>query len=659
MSRMRWAIAAALALAIPAGAQSPTELSPATPTASAAPSIPEVQLSRPGASLSKADVDAWLDGFFPYALKSGGIPGAVVVIVKDGAILTERGFGLADVGRQRAVDPAVTLFRPGSVSKLLTWTAVMQLVEAGKLDLDRDVNAYLDFRIPAKFGKPITLRNLMTHTSGFAETAKYLINTEDRPPSSLDSVLKRVPDRIYPPGAIPAYSNYGASLAGYIVERVSGEPFNRYVARHIFAPLGMTRSTFDQPLPPALRPLMAKGYNFGSDKAQPFEIIPLAPAGSMSASGRDMGRFMIAHLTRGGKVLAPATAERMHAAANRPFPALPAMALGFYHEDRNGLNIVGHGGDTTLFHSDLHLFLDRNVGLYMSVNSGGREGAAHQLREQLFVAFTDRYFPTPTKDLPTLATAKEHGAIVSGHYVSSRASSFNWLRLVALLGQAKVGVNPDGTISVSSVVDPSGTPRKWREVAPFVWQDVRGSDRLQALLGPGNHVKMFSIAAFAPIIEFVPAPASLNAGWILPVAGLAFLVLLVAAIGWPTAAMVRRRFKATSVLEGRALLLHRAPRVTAWLLLIVAAGWFAMVTAIDQDVSILDDRLNIWMRLLQLVSLAAIAGTALSAWNAYRVATAPGRHIVATTWAILMALAAAFIVWLTINAGLITPSLNY
>ena len=189
--------------------------------------------------LTKADLDAWLDGYMPYALKAGDIPGAVVVVVKDGEPLTMRGFGYSDLKTQKPVDPNLTLFRPGSVSKLFTWTAVMQLVQAGKLDLDKDINTYLDFKIPPRDGKPITLRNLMTHTPGFAETAKYLIDFGEKHPKPLGQILARwTPERIYAPGTMPAYSNYGASVAGYIVERVSGEPFNAYVARHIFAPAG-------------------------------------------------------------------------------------------------------------------------------------------------------------------------------------------------------------------------------------------------------------------------------------------------------------------------------------------------------------------------------------------------------------------------------------
>src|SRR6478672_11927591 len=294
MRAFAWLVAIAAAAAIPASAQSPTQLQPTKSNAAIlpAPAVPTTSSSGAVAhELAKADVDAWLDGFMPYALKSGGIPGAVVVVVKDGQPLTMRGFGYADLKTGQLVDPNMTLFRPGSVSKLFTWTAVMQQVQAGKLDLDADVNRYLDFKIPPKDGKPITLRNLMTHTPGFAETAKWLIMFgEDKKPKSLrDALTRQIPDRIYAPGAMPAYSNYGASLAGYIVERVSGEPFDQYVQRHVLAPVGMAHSTFDQPLPANLRPLMSKAYKTGTVDPQPYEVIDLAPAGALASTGADMG----------------------------------------------------------------------------------------------------------------------------------------------------------------------------------------------------------------------------------------------------------------------------------------------------------------------------------------------------------------------------------
>ena len=658
---LAWLVAIAAAAAIPASAQSPAQLQPTKTTVAVLPASPAPATSAPAEGahdLTKADVDAWLDGYMPYALKAGGIPGAVVVVVKDGQPLTMRGFGYSDLKTQKPVDPELTLFRPGSVSKLFTWTAVMQLVQAGKLNLDADVNTYLDFKIPPKDGKPITLRNLMTHTPGFAETAKYLIDFGEKKPKPLGQILSRwVPDRIYPAGAIPAYSNYGASVAGYIVERVSGEPFDQYIQRHIFAPAGMAHSTFDQPLPAKLKPLMSKGYKPGSDQPQPYEVIGMAPAGALASSGADMGRFMIAHLNH--TLINPQTAQLMYSNANKPFPDLPAMALGFYHEDRNGLNIVGHGGDTVWFHSDLHLFLDKNVGLYISMNSIGKNGAAHALREELLQEFTDRYFPARPQNLPTASSAKADGALMAGHYVSSRAGGFNFLRLAALLGETKVAVDKDSILVASSITDLSGSPRKWREVKPLLWKEVNGADYLEAIRDPNGGIKMFSITPYAPIIEFVPAPVSLNAGWIFPVAGLALLILVIAALGWPIVALVRRRYKYEANVTGRPLLLHRATRATAWLLLLLAVGWFLVLNAVNNDLAALNGGLDVWIRLLQLVLIVAIVGTIAALWNAVVVARGPGKHVVATVWAVLIALAAIFFVWLCLDLGLLTASLNY
>jgi hypothetical protein len=370
-----------------------------------------------------------------------------------------------------------------------------------------------------------------------------------------------------------------------------------------------------------------------------------------------MGRFMIAHLNH--TLLNPATSQLMYAEANKPYSALPAMALGFYHEDRNGLNIVGHGGDTVFFHSDLHLILDKNVGLYISMNSIGKDVAAHSLREELLQAFLDRYFPVPAQNPPTTSTAKEHGAAISGHYVSSRVGGFNFLRLASLLGQTSAAVDKDGYLIVSTITGPSGTPRKWREVQPWVWKDTEGSDYLQANTDSAGHVKMFSITPFAPIIEFVPAPASLNAGWILPVGGAALLIMLIAALGWPIVALVRRRYNYKADVNGRALQLHRATGTAAWLLLAVVVGWVVVLTMVDKDLTALNGGLDVWMRLLHLLLILAIVGTLAAIWNAWAVFREPGRHRVRTIWAVLIALAAAFLVWLCLDMGLLTASLNF
>ncbi|MGI8840893.1 MAG: serine hydrolase domain-containing protein, partial [Caulobacteraceae bacterium] len=288
------AVAAMLSLAAPCLAQAPANLGPA-------PSVSPVRAAKTGAPpeaatpasaaahpLTAEDVSAWLDGFMPYALARGNIAGAVVVVVKGGQPLVEKGYGYADVKTRRPVDPHTTLFRPGSVSKLFTWTAVMQLVQAGRIDLDRDVNAYLDFKIPPAFGKPITMRDLMTHSPGFSDAAKNLLTENPKKYATLEASLKAaIPARIFPPGTTPAYSNYGAALAGYIVQRLSGEPFAAYIARHIFAPLGMTRSTFEAPLPAGWAADMSKGYQLASKPPKRFEFVAASPAGALSAPGEE------------------------------------------------------------------------------------------------------------------------------------------------------------------------------------------------------------------------------------------------------------------------------------------------------------------------------------------------------------------------------------
>jgi CubicO group peptidase (beta-lactamase class C family) len=169
-------VSAAPVSAAPVSA-APAAAAPAASAQAAGPAGPAAAVP-----LTADDLNAWLDGYMPYALQTGDIAGAVVAVVKDGQIVSARGFGYSDVAKRAPVDPKLTLFRPGSVSKLFTWTAVMQQVEQGKIDLDADVNQYLDFKIPARDGKPITMRELMQHVAGFEEQAKGIMSADPKSP---------------------------------------------------------------------------------------------------------------------------------------------------------------------------------------------------------------------------------------------------------------------------------------------------------------------------------------------------------------------------------------------------------------------------------------------------------------------------------------------
>src|SRR5438105_2305181 len=364
-----------------------------------------------GQELTEADLSAFLDGLVPQQIEKADIAGAVIAVVKDGKVLFEKGYGYSEAEKKTPVSPQDTLFRPGSISKTFTWTAVMQQVEQGKLNLDADVNQYLDFRIPETFRKPTTLRDIMTHRSGLEETIKDLFVGEEKDLTPVAKYLpSHLPAQIFAPGTVPAYSNYATTLAAYMVQRVSGQDFYDYVDQHFFNPLNMTRATFRQPLPKSLEPFMSKGYDLGSGKPKHFEWVEVAPAGSLSASAESMAHWMIMHLQNGRygdvQILNPETAMQMHA-RQAGWPAgMNAMALGFYEQNMNGHRVISHGGDTELFHSDLFLILDSNVGLFVSYNSAGRPDHG-DARGDLYIRFMDRYFPAPAANEPATATAKE------------------------------------------------------------------------------------------------------------------------------------------------------------------------------------------------------------------------------------------------------------
>ncbi len=618
-----------------------------------------------GHTLTADDLDAFFDGYMPLALARGDIAGSVVVVVKDGHVLFEKGYGVSDVKTQAPVDPKTTMFRPGSVSKLFTWTAVMQLAEAHKVDLDTDVNTYLDFKIPPYEGKPITLRNLMTHTPGFEETDKNLFMTDPKKMMSLEAALKAwVPSRIFPPGEVPAYSNYGAALAGYIVQRVSGEDFDDYIANHIFTPLAMKHSTFDQPLPKALQPFMSKGYDKASGKAQPYELIPMAPAGSSAVTGDDMTRFMIAHLNNGeyngARILQPETAIKMHGVALEHTPGIPPMAYGFYHEDQNGHVIVGHGGDTLWFHSDLHLILDQKVGLFLSQNSMGKPGTA--IRGPLFKFFMDRYFPAPPLPKePTLKSAKADGALVAGNYIGSRGSFTNILTIGGLLGQAEASVNDDGTLAIDALKDYAGNTKKFREVKPFVWREEHGRGLVMAKMKDGKVTELVT-DEIPQIISFLKAPWWQSAKLNMPLFFGMLCMLALTVLFWPIKAILRWRYDTSFPLSGRAATLYRLTRLAALCDLVLFIGVLAYFTYAGNGHLELFSTSHDWMlRIFQFFGLLGVIGTIPAVMNA--VSAIGGSSDEHPWWTkftdVLIALACLLATWYAFSAHLLVWSLNF
>ncbi len=558
--------------------------------------------------LTASDAEAFLDGVLPLQLAREDIAGATVIIVKDGKILFEKGYGFADVKEKKPVSPAETLFRPGSISKLFTWTAVMQLVEQGKIDLDRDVNDYIDYKIPDAFGKPITMKNLLTHTPGFEEQIKDLITFKTDSPDLGKYLKSHIPARIFPPGTVPAYSNYGAALAGYIVERVSGQPFSQYIEEHIFKPLGMDHSTFEQPLPKDFAPNMSNGYQLGSDKELKFEMVTPFPAGSLSSTAEDISRFMIANLQDGqlgdARILKPETAKLMHSRLFGLDPAANAMAYGFYEESRNGHRIIGHGGDTTCFHSDLHLVLDSGVGFFVSYNSAGRGQVSN--RTILWEAFMDRYFPFTPSPVVAPESAKQDAAAVSGSYESSRRSESSFLKTFSLLGEATVSPADDDTIQVSAFLAPNGKPKRWKEIAPMTFREVDGQDLL--IFKPDENGNLQMIISY-PFMTLQRVGTWGNAKLLLPAVGVSLIVMLITLILWFVGWLVRRHYGKKLELTRLEWWLRIGVRFVFAAALVFLLSMVGLLVYATSNLDFLSDSGVRWFQLAQVIGVIAAIGT--------------------------------------------------
>jgi CubicO group peptidase (beta-lactamase class C family) len=477
-----------------------------------------------------ADVGAFLDEVIPRQMEAGHVVGATAAVVKDGQVVAARGYGYADLARQTPVSPERTLFYIGSAGKLFTWTAVMQLVEQGKLDLDADVNGYLDFQIPATYPAPIAMRHLLTHTAGFEEQLGALLAAPGEVLPLRDFLIRAMPRRIYPPGEYSAYSNYGTALAGYVVQRVSGEPFEQYLTRHILMPLEMSHSAAVQPLPAGLMAETSKGYRYrgGTYEATDFEWISGSPAAPIRATAADMGRFMLAHLEGGsyggGQILRPETARLMHEQQFTHDPRLAGMAYGFVVSHENGRAIIWHDGDSARFATFLALIPRERVGLFVSFNTPGVDPHG------VWSAFLDRYYPASGKTLPPPAAdfatrAREYG----GTYVPTRAASRTVQKIITWSGAVRIEPRDDGTLRLGN--------ETYAEIEPGLFEQVDGERRLTfATDGRGAVTALY----WGPLAFLkVPWYASLEVQ--LPILLGCLLALLSGVVAWPVEALIRRR----------------------------------------------------------------------------------------------------------------------
>jgi CubicO group peptidase (beta-lactamase class C family) len=434
----------------------------------------------PGSSAGDAaDVGPFLDGLIEGLMATRHVPGAVAIVVKDGAVVYQRGYGFADPRARRPVDPETTLFRVASISKLFTATAVMQLVEQQKLDLDADVNRHLSgLQVPPAFGAPVTLRHLLTHTAGFDDSFLESAEPLEASPEPLaDYLARRLPPRVMPPGELLSYSNHGIALAGLVVEQVSGRPFAEYVRDEILLPLGMTHSGFGLPSPPP--EALAVGHLRHGDIDRPAGVdrIHWAPAGDFYTSAPELARFALAHLAEGripgsgARILRAETARVMQARAFTHRPEQRGWCLGFAERGWNGVRAIGHSGDWRGFGSDLVLVPTAGLGVFVSTT----RGFDTRFFEALWRAFFDRYFPAPAAPLVASPESKPRAREVAGAYIPNRHVRGDVLKLGLLLGTLRVAAQDDGSIELR-YTSGERDPIRAVEVGTGLWRSDSSED---------------------------------------------------------------------------------------------------------------------------------------------------------------------------------------
>ena len=515
--------------------------------------FPRVFKTPPVERIDTEDLETFLDDFFAREMERLNIPGAVFSMVENGEIVFSKGYGFANLADQIPADPEKTLFRAASISKLFTATAAMQLYEQGLLDLEEDVNVYLDcFQLEEKFDAPITMFHLLTHTAGFDDRSVSLAyEREDEIPSLEDYLAANMPPRVRPPGEVISYSNHGLGLAGLVVEKISGQTFVNYVNQNILEPLGMARSSFL--LPPELAPDIATGYFFSAGVNQPrnFDYLyNIAPAASLITTADDMTRFMIAHLQKGrferARILREETADEMQSQQFAHHQELDGICYGFFENYFNGRRFIHHSGLWGGFASLLFLYPDGNLGFFVSLNSD----AGTEVHGNLAAEFAETFLPAEEEeedseedseeDVSAMAVLSPFESEVNaciGRYRPVRYARHSLEKIAVLTAQCQMTDLGPGGIAMNFSAQSGLDPIHWAEAEPFFFKQAESADGLAFRQDEQGRVTHLFLGTVAMERLAWYEDAALHRA-----AGFTFLALFLSAwAGWPLLWAIRRR----------------------------------------------------------------------------------------------------------------------
>ena len=576
---------------------------------------------------SECTLEAYVDGLADALRKRDHLAGISIAVVRPDRLLLTKGYGMSALPK-RPVDAEASLFRVGSLSKLFTYISAMQLVEQGRLDLDKPVNDYLapELKIPTDgFTGIIKVRDLFQHTAGFEDLALgQLFVKAPTPVLTLDSYLAKYrPRRVREPGIEAVYSNYSVALLGSLVAKVSGQSFEDYVAEHIFDPLAMKHSSFKEPIELATDPRqmsgalaaeLAKGmrYKSGGFVEQPIEqIAQIAPAGGLSSTAADMGRFARALLNNGSlqsvAILKPETLSAMQtrcfrngSSSDKPAKdmanlGVQPMCSGFLTQDFGKFRGFGHGGATLNFHTAFVTIPELSLGVFVSINTdNGREPAQQIARQIVSYLAPAALAAAPT---PILLSANQQAQPL-GSYLTNRRAFFGFQGLVTSLRGISVNAAGKAWPPGSLLIESGGNTEVYLPIAPLIYQHHESGATVKFMQNTGNTVTGFASSSG------ISTAVKLNA-WTHPLllVGVLNFALLIALLSWFSAYAGLGSDRRPGLLAVKALSLFNA------LLVIAAMASLALAAADLSGPDALYSYPNraVWVFMILLPALALLA----------------------------------------------------
>jgi len=401
------------------------------------------------------------------------IPGATIAIIANNEIALLKGYGVSDIETNSPISPTNTIMEAGSLSKLFVWTAIMQLVEQGKINLDTDVHEYLpnDF-LDLSFDTPITITHLLTHTAGFEERSELIFTFDTKNIIPLEEYVskKYAPKQAYVPGTIVSYSNYGTDLAGYIIERISGQPFHTYMEEHIFKPLQMNNSYFETDYSTISNLIENKSTGYVLNK-QTFIVAPTfyvndAPAGALQTTAEDMSLFMLAHMNKENNPLFenPKTLEQMHTTLYSLDEILPVNAYGFWESLYGGRRTIGHGGNTPAFTANFIMETEQANGVIVLTNVASESSGLISELTTTFIGASEIPIVDYTQD--------SHVMDVIGNYRSSRTIESKFPKIMYSLIASDYSISENNSGGITLRVPSQGINIDYVEVSPYLFVRV-------------------------------------------------------------------------------------------------------------------------------------------------------------------------------------------